>query len=371
MEDERARYGKLSGTIGLCCNILLAVSKLIIGLISGMVSIIADSVNNFSDSASSVVSLIGFKLASKPADEDHPFGHARYEYISGLIVAFLVLIAGVELLKTGVDKILHPTAIDFSVALFVVLVLSILVKLGMAIGNFKLGKKIKSQVIIATAEDSRNDVVGTSAVLIAAIVSYIWNVNLDGIMSVLVALFILYSGINLVKDAIEPLLGTTPDPEFVKELEEKVLSYEGVLGIHDLIIHDYGPGRRFASVHAEVPAEKDVLECHEIIDRIEFDVKREMKMELVIHYDPIVTNDPHVNELRDFIVTKVKAINEKLSVHDIRIVPGEENTNVIFDMVVPFDIKDNEKNYIHAIRREIREKYPDHTAVINIDHSYV
>lgn len=370
-QEDRARYGKMSGMVGLGCNVLLAVMKLVVGLISGMVSIIADSINNFADSASSIVSLIGFRLASKPADEEHPFGHARYEYISGLVVAFMVLIAAVELLKTGVDKILHPTGIEFSTALFVVLVLSIAIKLGMAIVNYGLGKRIKSQVVLATAADSRNDVIGTSAVLIAAVISYAFDINLDGYMSVIVALFVLISGINLVRDALAPLLGTTPDPEFVKQLETMIISYDSILGIHDLIIHDYGPGRRFASVHAEVSAESPVLVCHEIIDRIELDVREKFNMEMVIHYDPIVTSDEKVGEIRAFMTEKIKEFEPSLSLHDLRIVPGENNTNVIFDLVIPFEIKNREKDILHYAKRVLRENYPNHSAVITVDHSYV
>lgn len=371
MDDERTRYGKLSGRIGIVANIILAVSKLVIGLISGMVSIVADSVNNFSDASSSIVSLIGFKLASKPADDEHPFGHARYEYISGLVVAFLVMIAGVELLKSSFEKILNPTEIDFSVAMFIVLVISILVKIGLAIFNFRIGKKIKSQVIIATAEDSRNDVVSTSAVLIAALISYFAHINLDGIMGTLVALFVLYSGIGLIKDAIAPLLGEAPDEELVNEIEKKIMSYEGVIGTHDLMVHDYGPGRRFASVHVEVPAERDVLECHELIDMIEEDFKKEGKVEVVIHYDPIVTSDDRVSTIREYLKNQVSEIDSNLSIHDLRLVPGEKNTNVIFDCVIPYSCSVGEDEVLKEIHKRLHAKYPDHTAVIKVDHSFV
>lgn len=371
MDDERTRYGKLSGRIGIVANIILAVSKLVIGLISGMVSIVADSINNFSDASSSIISLIGFKLASKPADDEHPFGHARYEYISGLVVAFLVMIAGVELLKSSFEKILNPTEIDFSVAMFIVLVISILVKIGLAIFNFRIGKKIKSQVIIATAEDSRNDVVSTSAVLVAALISYFAHINLDGIMGVLVALFVLYSGVGLIKDAIAPLLGEAPDEELVNEIEKKIMSYEGVLGTHDLMVHDYGPGRRFASVHVEVPAERDVLECHEIIDKIEEDFKKEGKVEVVIHYDPIVTSDDRVSTIREYLKNEVCAIDSSLSIHDLRLVLGEKNTNVIFDCVIPYSCTIEEGEVLKEIHRRLHAQYPDHTAVIKVDHSFV
>ncbi len=369
--DERAKYGRLSGTIGIACNIVLAIAKLVIGIISGMVSIIADSINNFSDCASSIISLVGFKLAAKPADDEHPFGHARYEYISGLAVAVLVLIAGFELLKASVEKIIHPTEVEFSIALFIVLIISILVKAGMAVFNYRIGKKIKSSVILATAADSRNDVLTTSAVLIAALISYFANINLDGPMGVIVALFILWSGIGLIKDAIAPLLGETPDEELVKEIEAKIMSYEGVLGTHDLMVHDYGPGRRFASVHVEVPAERNVLECHEIIDKIEEDFHRERDLHLVIHYDPIVTADEKVGELRNYLKNQVLEIDSSLSIHDLRIVPGEKNTNVIFDCVIPYSCEVDESKVIEEINKRLHAKYPDHTAVVKIDHSFV
>lgn len=370
MEDIRIKYGKLSGTIGIFCNIVLAVSKLVIGLISGMVSIVADAINNFSDAASSIISLIGFKLASRPADDEHPFGHARFEYISGLAVAFLVMLAGVELLKSSIDKIIHPSEIDFSIAMFVVLVLSILVKAGMAVFNYRLSKKIDSTVILATAEDSRNDVITTSTVLVAAFVSFLFKINLDGIMGVAVAIFILISGVGLIKDTIEPLLGTAPTLEEVKEIEKKIMSYEGVLGTHDLMIHDYGPGRKFASVHVEVPAERNVLECHELIDSIEQDFAK-TGLELVIHYDPIVTSDEAVGTIRSYIKGKAKELDPMLSIHDLRIVPGENNTNVIFDCVVPYSCTIPEDEIISKLSQMIRENYPDHTAVIKIDHSFV
>jgi len=371
MDEERAKYGKLSGRVGIVCNVLLAVSKLIIGLISGMVSIVADSINNFSDATSSIVSLIGFKLASRPADDEHPFGHARYEYISGLVVAFLVMVAGVELVKTSVEKIIHPEEIKFSLPLFLVLVISILVKFGMALFNYRIGKKIKSSVILATAADSRNDVITTSVVLLAAVISYFAKVNLDGIMGALVALFVLYSGINLVKETIAPLLGLAPEAELVKSIEERIMSYDGVLGTHDLMVHDYGPGRQFASVHVEVPAEKNVLECHELIDKIEEDFKRETDIFLVIHYDPIVTANEKVGELRAYVKSQVKEIDDKLSIHDLRIVPGEKNTNVIFDCVIPNSVNKSEEEILNDIKARIRKEYPDYTAVIKVDHSYV
>lgn len=370
MEDKRAQYGKFAGMLGIFCNVILAVSKLVIGLLSGMVSIVADAINNFSDAASSIISLMGFKLASRPADDEHPFGHARFEYISGLAVAFLVMLAGIELMKNSVEKIIHPAEIDFSAAMFIVLVFSIIAKAAMAVFNYSLGKKIDSTVILATAADSRNDVITTSAVLVAALISYLFNLNLDGIMGVFVAVFILVSGIGLVRDTIEPLLGTAPTENEVKKIEEKIMSYEGVLGTHDLMVHDYGPGRKFASVHVEVPAERNVLECHELIDVIEQDFLKE-GLHLVIHYDPIVTSDECVKTIRSYIKKRIAEIDPLLSIHDLRMVPGENNTNVIFDCVIPYSCTIPEAEIITRIGEMIKEEYPDHTAVIKVDHSFV
>lgn len=371
MEDNRAKYGQLSGMVGIACNIVLAGSKLLIGILSGMVSIIADAVNNFSDAASSIISLVAFKISTRPADDEHPFGHARIEYISGLAVAFLVMIAGVELLKSSVEKIIEPSEIKFSIALFVVLIFSIAVKTGMAIFNYRLGKKINSTVVLATAADSRNDVIATSAVLVASLVSYFAAVNLDGIMGILVALFVLYSGIGLVHDTIKPLLGTTPDDELVENIQKKIMGYEGVLGTHDLMVHDYGPGHCFASVHVEVPAERPVLECHEIIDQIEQDFKNDCQIELIIHYDPIVAFDEKTKNVRSFLKKEVKTIWEGLSVHDVRTVPGEKNTNLLFDCVVPNSCPISEAEVCEKLKSIIRAEYPDHTPIIKIDHSYV
>lgn len=371
MDDNRNRAGMKAGIIGIICNIILASSKLVIGMMSGMVSVIADAINNTSDAVSSIVSLVGFKLASKPADEEHPFGHARYEYISGLVVSFLVLLAGVELLQSSFEKVLNPEEITYTWVMYLVLGLSIVVKLGMAIYNYSVGRRIRSETLLATGADSRNDVITTSVVLIAALVSMNTGINLDGVMGCLVALFIIWSGIGLVKDTIQPLLGTAPDEEKVKEIEQKILSYEGVLGTHDLMVHDYGPGRHFASVHVEMAAEQNVLECHELIDSIEQDFIINEGMHLVIHYDPIVTSDEAVGDIRGYLKKEAKEIWEKLTIHDLRIVPGEDNTNVIFDLVVPYGCPVEEAEVKRLLSEKLREDYPHHTAVIKVDHSFV
>lgn len=366
----RSAYGKLSGVVGIVCNVLLCAVKLAAGLISGSVAITADAVNNLSDASSSIISLLGFKLAERPADDEHPYGHGRYEYLSGLMVALLIMIIGVELLKSSVDKILHPERVMFSVATACVLLFSIVLKLWMAFFNTKMGKTINSGTLEATAADSRNDVITTSAVLIAAIASKFTNVELDGFMGAAVALFILYSGFGLVKDTLDPILGKAPEPETVKAIKEKILSYPGVLGTHDLMVHDYGPGRQFASVHVEMDAESDVLESHDVIDNIERDFLKNDGIHMLVHYDPISSSDSETSELRIWISERIKEIDIRLTIHDLRIVKGKTHTNVIFDCVVPYDTGIEEKEIKKRINNMVQEQYPDHFCVITIDRSY-
>lgn len=366
----RASYGKLSGKVGIFCNAFLFAVKFIMGTISGSVSITADAVNNLSDAASSVISLIGFKMAEKPADEDHPYGHARYEYLSGLTVAVMIILIGFELFKTSFDKVLHPSTVDFSIALVIVLAVSILIKLWMALFNKSLGKKINSSALEATAADSRNDVISTSAVLVAAVISHFFKINLDGYMGIAVAVFILYSGIGLVKDTLDPLLGKAPEPELVDYIQKKILSYDGVLGTHDLMIHDYGPGRKFASVHVEMAAEGDVLKSHDVIDNIERDFLSKDNLNIIVHYDPIVTKDDIVNDFRSWLMEQVKSIDPHLSIHDLRIVPGNSHTNLVFDCVMPHCINMSPSELKAEIRRLVNIKYPNYYCIITIDSSY-
>jgi len=370
-ESERIKAGNTVSLIGICLNLTLAIMKLLIGIASGMISIIADAVNNLSDAGASTVSLIGFKLSSRPADDEHPFGHARYEYISGLVVSFLVMLAGVELFQDSVKKLISPEPADLSIVTFIILALSIMVKLGMSLLYGKVGSKIDSATILAAAQDSRNDCISTGAVLIASLIMYFSGIDLDAIMGILVALFVLYSGIGLVRDTIKPLLGTTPDEEVVKDIEKKIMSYEGVLGTHDLMLHDYGPGHFFGSVHVEVPAERNVLECHEIIDQIEMDFLQNDHINLVIHYDPIVTSDERVGTIRHYLKEEAAKIDSSLTIHDLRIVPGEDNTNVIFDCVVPHSCKVNEADIVKELSKKLAKEFPKHTAVIKVDHSFV
>lgn len=369
--NEREKIGKIAGRIGIAANIVLATAKVLVGVFTGAVSVIADGVNNYADAVSSIVSYIGFHLAARPADDDHPFGHARYEYISGLVVAFLVMIAGVDLLQTGVEKILEPQAVTYSPALFAVLIASILAKAGLAVFNFAQGRRISSTVLIATAQDSRNDVIATTVVLLSALVGRLTGWHVDGYMSVGVALFILYSGIMLVKDATRPLLGTAPDEEFVRHIEAKIMSHPEVLGTHDLMVHEYGPDRFFASAHVEMAAEADVLECHELIDSIEQAFHEEDHIHMVLHYDPIVTADDRVGSIRGYLAEQVKTIDPAITIHDLRIVPGAKNTNVIFDCVVPRGFPVSESAMKAKITELLHAEYPNTTPVIKFEHSFV
>lgn len=366
--EVRARYGSVAGITGIICNIVLFVSKLLIGTISRSVSITADAVNNLADASSSIMTLLGFRLSQKPADEEHPYGHARMEYLSGLAVAALILVIGYQLAKSSIDKILHPEAVEFSAALVIVLVLSIAVKLWMAYFNIKLGKKIDSPTLLATAADSRNDVISTSAVLISAVAAHITGLNLDGIIGLLVALFILYSSIGIAKDTISPLLGESADEELVKLVSDETLNYDKrVLGVHDLMVHDYGPGQRFASEHVEVDCKEDVLEIHEMIDNIEKMFHDRHNINMVIHYDPIVTDDEEINKMKTFVKEQAQKIDERLKIHDFRMVRGKEHTNLIFDLAVPYALKGEEKSLQSRLDELVQCKGMKYYTVITFD----
>ena len=365
----RSAYGKLAGAVGIVCNVLLFGAKLLVGTISGSVSITADAINNLSDASSSVVTLLGFKLAEKPADEDHPYGHARIEYISGLIVAAMILLIGVELIKTSVRKILDPQPVEFSAALVIVLVLSILLKFWMAHFNRSLGRRIDSETLIATAADSRNDVISTAAVLVACIVGQLTSLRIDGYMGLLVALFILYSGVSIAKDTIDPLLGAAPNHELVNMVAKEIGAYDKVLGIHDLMVHDYGPGRRFASVHVEMDSREDPLVCHDIIDDIERDFLTKHNIHLVIQYDPIVTDDKELNHMRELVLRVIEDIDPRMSIHDFRMVRGPGHTNLIFDLVIPFEMSNRKKELSRLINDRIQFESEKYYAVITFDDS--
>lgn len=367
----RQAYGQLCGAVGIGLNLLLFVGKLFAGTISGSIAITADAFNNLSDAGSSVVTLLGFRLAGRKPDPEHPFGHGRMEYISGLAVAGLILLMGVELGKSSLKKILSPEEIVSSPLVLAILAVSVAVKLYMFYYNRSIGKKIKSAAMSATATDSLSDAVSTTAVLMATLVGQLTGLNIDGWVGLLVALFILFSAYKAAKETLSPLLGQTPDPEFVDRIEQIVLSYPEVLNIHDLIVHDYGPGRVMISLHAEVSADGDLLQLHDVIDNAEHRLKKELGCMAVIHMDPIITNDAHTDALRMAVAEKVKTIDPRLTIHDFRTVSGPTHTNLIFDVVVPYDVKltaDEVRRRIGALVKELDENY---FAVVQVDNSYV
>lgn len=367
----RNQYGLLGGIIGILCNVFLFVSKLIVGYIAHSVSITADAINNLSDAGSSIITLVGFKLSSKPADEDHPFGHARIEYISALIISFLILFLGLQLAGSSINKILHPEMMSTNIYTFIILMLSIFIKLWLAAFNKQLGEAINSTSLKATATDSLNDVFTTSGVLISVVISHFTGFNLDGFIGFIVACFILYSGIGIIKDTISPLLGEAPSPELVSTIEEKILSYPNVLGIHDLVIHSYGPNRCFASVHVEVDANENILISHDLIDNIERDFMLHLNIHLVIHLDPIITDDIITTELKNAVTKIVTSIDPTLSIHDFRAVQGMTHTNLIFDVTVPSMFKMGNKELAYTIDKLIHEQFPNFHSVITIDNSYL
>lgn len=363
----RSAYGRLAGIVGIFCNILLFIGKLVIGTISGAVSITADAINNLTDASSSLVTLVGFRLAEMPADKNHPYGHARMEYISGLTVAAMILLIGVELAKSSIQKILHPTPVEFSAALVIVLVLSILVKLWLALFNRKLGKAIDSTTLQATATDSRNDAISTAAVLGAAILQVCTSWNVDGPVGLAVAALILWSGVGVAKDTINLLLGTGADPQLQKDMAQEILSHEKVLGIHDLMVHDYGPGRRFATAHVEMDSREDPMLCHDIIDNIERLCQEKFNLQLCIHYDPVITDDPQLNEAKELVTTYVQDLDSRLSLHDFRMVVGPTHTNLIFDMVIPFGYSLTHQELKEKIDSAVKAKHPNYYTVITFD----
>lgn len=367
----RTRCGNLAGTVGIVCNVLLCAGKFLAGFLSGSLAISADAVNNLSDASSSVIALLGFRIAAKPADDEHPYGHGRTEYLAGLAVSVMILLIGLELVKTSVGKIMAPEPIQAGLVPLAVLVVSILVKLWMAAFNRQVGKQIGSSVLEATAADSRNDVIATSAVLVATLAQMIFGWQLDGWIGLAVAAFILYSGWGLVKEAIAPLLGQAPDPEMVRHILEVTRSYPGVLGIHDLIVHDYGPGRRMMSVHAEVSDQTNVMEAHDIIDHIERELGERFQIEAVIHMDPVQTGNPQVEQLRALTAQLARNIHPDLSIHYFRMTMGPMYTNLIFDLVVPYSVTMPPVQAKDALVQALQAENSNYHAVIHIDRSYV
>ena len=355
----RAKVGRLSGLVGILCNAVLCAGKLFIGSVSGSVSITADAMNNLTDAASSIVTLVGFKLAERPADEDHPYGHARYEYLSGLAVAALVLLIGFELAKTSLQKILHPSSVAFSIPLVIVLVGSVLVKLWLSVFNTSLGRHIDSAALLATAADSRNDVISTLAVLTAALVEKFSGYRVDGYMGLAVAAFILVSAVNMAKDTISPLLGESASPELRKVIADMLSAEPRVLGFHDLMVHDYGPGQRFGSLHVEMDQAEDPLSCHELIDDLERLCLEKHNIHLVIHYDPVVVGDPEQDSLRGTILDALQTLDARLTLHDFRLVRGTHHTNLIFDIALPADMSGREKELGRAIDKALADRGDD------------
>jgi len=367
----RESYGIMCGSVGILLNILLFSGKFFAGGVSNSIAITADAFNNLSDAASSLVTLLGFKLSGKKPDLDHPFGHGRIEYLSGLIVSGVIIVMAYELVKSSITKIIHPTAVDFSVLSVFILIASILVKLYMTYYNRRIAKKINSAAMSATAIDSLSDSLATSVVLLATIFAKLTGIQIDGYCGVLVGLFILYSGINAAKETISPLLGTPPDDEFVDKIRQIVLSYDGVIGIHDLIVHDYGPGRVILSLHAEVPASGDILVMHDMIDNIETRLHTELNAVAVIHMDPIVTDDDEVNKLNEMTRSIVNAIDETLSIHDFRIVRGPTHTNLLFDVAAPFQCQTSDDELKEQICKEICKNSNTYFSIIQIDRTSI
>jgi len=370
----RAAYGSLGSVMGILSNLLLCLIKITVGLVAGSISIIADGLNNLSDMGSSVITMLGFKLANKPADSDHPFGHGRIEYVSAFIVSALILLVGFELLKSsGSSLINNDPAPTYSIIAIIILAVSILIKFYMFLFNRKIGKIINSQALLATAQDSLNDCVATGVILIAVGISMIFDLpfNLDAVMGILVSIFILYSGISSAKGTLDQILGMPPEKELIEEIENTVLSFEGFAGIHDLIIHNYGPGRQFASVHVEVPQNIDIVKCHEQIDLCERLVSERLNLSLVIHMDPIDTDNEIVTETREKLTDAIKVIHPTLSLHDFRMTPICENqTNLIFDVVVPNDCKLTHNELEEKIKNLAKLINPTFMCVITFDNDY-
>jgi cation diffusion facilitator family transporter len=367
MDEVRQRCGRLGGVVGILVNLLLSAGKLAAGLLAGSVAITADAVNNLSDAGSSVISLVSFRLAARPADKEHPFGHARIEYVASMVVAGLILLLGVELLRSSVERIITPEETAFSWLTVGVLVFSILMKLWLYRFNITMGRRIGSQLMEATAADSLSDVLATGGVLLSTILSPLLGVPLDGWMGLVVAVFILRSGVGIIREALDKLLGEAPTGELVREIEDYVRSYDGVVDCHDLVVHSYGPGRCFASVHAEVPANSDIMASHDIIDNIERDILRDKNIHLVIHMDPVVVDDANVDRRREQVRQVLAGISGELSFHDFRMVSGPTHTNMIFDVVAPFGLPISDSELCRRIQEGVRALDPTLYTVVTVD----
>lgn len=363
----RDKCGRVAGAVGIVTNFLLFLMKIIVGTVFHSVSVTADAVNNLTDSGSSVVTLIGFKMASKPADEKHPFGHARIEYLSGVIVSFIVIFLGLQLGMSSIEKILTPEENALTPVALVVLVISILAKLWQCLFYRKVGRMIKSESVEATSKDSRNDVIATSVVLLGAVITMLTGVNLDGYMGAAVALFIVFSGVQLTISTADPLLGQAPEGELVQTITEKMLSYPGIIGMHDLAVHNYGVGRCFASAHCEVDAKNDILVSHDLIDNIERDFSRDLGIHMVIHLDPVIVGDARTDALHRKVQSLVTALYPTVTIHDFRVIWGVTHSNIVFDAAVPFSVKDSDTVITQKLEAEIQKLDPDYRTVVTID----
>lgn len=366
----RIRYGYLGSVTGIVLNVLLFAGKLAAGIISGAISVTADAFNNLSDAGSSIMSLVGFKMAAQPADEEHPFGHGRMEYVSGLVISFLIMLMGFELAQSSIEKIFRPQEMSFSWLTLTVLIVSVAVKLWMGLFNRSLGKRINSTSMKAAAADSISDCISTSAVIAALLVLYFFDVNIDSYIGLAVALFIFYNGINTFRDSLTPLLGTKPDKEFVLEITGRVESYEGIVGTHDMIVHDYGVGNLIISMHAEVPMEMDFNSAHELIDKIEDDLKKQYKCLVTIHMDPVAINDEKAMAVKAQVAEIVRQIDSRMSIHDFRMTDGKDRDNLIFDVVVPFKLDMTDAEVRETIGKRVSEIDKAYYCVINIDKDY-
>ena len=370
--EVRMKYGILGGCVGIALNIILCLMKFFVGSVTGSIAITADAVNNLSDAGSSAVTVFGFKMAGKPADREHPFGHGRIEYITAMIVSFIILFMGIELAIQSVNKIRSPEDVKFSLIGAIIIAVSILGKLWLALFNKKLGKRIDSPAMTAVVADSLSDIAATSVTLLALILSKFFpSLHIDGWLGILVACFVIKAGVDIFRDTLSSLIGKPPSKELVEELKNKILSYDHVSGIHDLIMHNYGPDSFFATVHVEIPSDIDVMVGHDIIDHIENDIKKEMGIELTIHYDPLAVNNERVTELREMTEKIVKNINPELSIHDFRVVDGSTITNLIFDVVIPYGFSQTPNEIIKDISLKISEVNSSYFAVIKAEHSFV
>ena len=369
--EVRTRYGMLASVVGIFCNVLLFSVKLTIGLILSSLAVTADAFNNLSDAASSIISFIGVKMAGKPADAEHPFGHGRIEYIAALIVSFLVIEVGFTFFKSSISKILHPEEIRFDLVPFIILILSILVKLWMAFFNNKLGKRIDSKVMLATAADSLGDVITTSATVLSIIICHFTSINVDAIAGLIVSAIVIWSGISIAKDTLEPLIGERIPAELYQKITDIVESYDGIVGTHDLIVHNYGPNRSMATIHAEVPNDVNIEVSHEIIDRIERDVKKDLNILLVIHMDPVEMRDEEVLSLREKTSRIVHALDPELNFHDFRVLKENEQRNLIFDLVVPDSYSEKDANRVmHQLVSLLHEMDENVECIITLDRSF-